>query len=83
MRSRFFQNGSLIAGLTSALLMYLFNSSIQSILNIPFVLPSITKLLLISLKLIIINILIIIVALSNGFKWIYKKSPSEMIKEVI
>lgn len=73
----------IISILFTTLLMYLFNSSIQSILNIPFVLPSITKLLLISLKLIIINILIIIVALSNGFKWIYKKSPSEMIKEVI
>ena len=73
----------IISILFTTLLMYLFNTSIQNILNIPFVLPSIIKLLLISLKLIIINILIIIVALSNGFKWIYKKSPSEMIKEVI
>ncbi len=60
---------------------YFFQNHIKNILELPFILIYGLDSLKIVLKLIVINILVLIGSVISSFYWIYKRSPSEMIKQ--
>lgn len=65
-----------------SVLVYFFQNLIKNVLGLPFILVSGMDSLKIILKLIVINIVVLKGSVISSFYWIYKRSPSEMIKEV-
>lgn len=59
-----------------------FQNWIKDFLGLPFILVQGTDSLRIILKLITVHLLVLICSVTCSFYWIYKKNPSDMIKEV-
>lgn len=59
-----------------------FQNAIKNLLEVPFILVQGSDSIGIILRLIAVHILVFICSVSSSFYWIYKKNPSDMIKEV-
>ena len=59
-----------------------FRNAIQNFLGVPFIPVQALDSLRIILRLILVHIVVLCCSVTSSFYWIYKKNPSDMIKEV-
>lgn len=65
-----------------SVILFFFRDAVKNLLEVPFILVQGADSLQIILKLAAVHVVVLVCAVPCSFYWIYKKAPSDMIKEV-